>query len=215
MEPLSKPDNIHDRLRPKDERMAFAPGAEPSWVRNDIFKPVEGLCFQQVRDCDPTLFVKTVKGHKGDIRAKRFLEMVQDGQPMWYAARRQGTTIKQLLKRDGMREAVKKLMEEGSLPAAVRKQMVRDGLNKIFMQNVEGDLKQQKVALAAAKQIASDPEVGLTAPPTNIGVNIDMRGVMDLMKTTVPIEGLEDLLKDHQKLITDAEYEDIKPEETK
>ncbi len=204
-------DDIAKRLKPYKDDSAWEGTALPSWVRQDLFaKSTDGPIFSRVvaSTADVTIVTDTRPAGKSDIRAKRFIAAVKGGLPMWEAARQQGTTLNRLFKLNGTRSIVKQLMEEDSLPAAVRKEMVRSGLNKVFADNINGDLKQQKVALAAAKQIAADPEVGLTAPPIAVGVNVDMKGLFQMVKDMKPIEGLEDLISTHQQEILEGDVKE-------
>ena len=62
------------------------------------------------------------------------------------------------------------------------RELVRAARNKILIQNMDPEAGDPKLALDAAKQIASDPDVGLNAPAMPL-VNIDLGTLGDLMKT--------------------------------
>ena len=72
--------------------------------------------------------------------------------------------------------------------------MVRAGLNRIFITNVESsDVNQQRLALDAAKQIGADPEVGLNVEPTGgIVINIgELDAVFAQIQNAKPPEILD------------------------
>ena len=163
-------------------------------IKSDILN-VEGQKVRTVIETpDKGVEISVRKGKNEGIKAKRFLELIQDGETPGRAAEAIGTTYKKIKKDLNIRAAAKKLIEENNFPAAARKEMVRAGLNKIFMENVDGGAKEQKLALAAAKQIGADPDVGLTAPPSLIGLTIDMTQIKNVLQNVKPIEGLEDLV---------------------
>lgn len=100
-----------------------------------------------------------------EIRAKRLLQRVQKGESLSAAAVAERMTIAEIRDSDNpVRASLQQLIGSYFLPPEARKQMVRAGLNKMFMDNVVStDPVAQKVALDAAKQISLDPEVGLAA----------------------------------------------------
>ncbi len=138
--------------------------------------------------------IEIEQGHQEGIKVKRFLELVESGKVPWEAARAMGSNMKTLTKNVDIREAVKKLIEGGRLPQDVRKQMVRDALDKILMDNVNGGSREQKIALGAAKEIAKDPDVGLNTAPV-VGVQVNVGNLQNLMGKLKPIAGFEDILE--------------------
>lgn len=145
---------------------------------------------------DTAVEVEVTHKIEENIKAKRFLELIEGGGLKdWEAARKMGTTLRQIHQDlPDIRTKVKQLLEKNSFNSAVRKEMVRAALNHILMENVDGNLKQQKVAISAAKEIAKDPDVGLNVPPSVIGVTIDMTALGKLRSDLEPIPGLEKIL---------------------
>lgn len=128
-------------------------------------------------------------------KARHFLELVNDGMPPSQAVRAVHTTMQDLRKDADVRAQLKDLIVVNRLPADIRKEMVRSGLNSLFMKNIGSDrLKDQKMALDVAKQISKDPEVGLSGPVGGPSVTIDMGSFAGLLQKMKPIEGLEDIL---------------------
>ncbi len=106
--------------------------------------------------------------------AKRFLELTGQGYKAHEAAKLMGSTIKGLVGNDAFKRQVQQLIETASLSADLRKEMLRAGLNRIFMENVSNpDKESQKLAIEAAKVIGSDPDVGLNAQP-QAGIQINL-----------------------------------------
>lgn len=134
-----------------------------------------------------------------NFKVKRFLEMVEGGKKPWDAAKQMGTTCDTLYKQAGIKAAVKKLIEANTLPAGIRKEMVRASLNQILMQNLDNP-KGHKLALGAAKLISQDPDVGLNIPPTSVSVNIDVGKLNQIFENTKTPDGLE---------ILEGEFEDV------
>ena len=106
------------------------------------------------------------------------------------------------LKRNGaLRQQLRKLIAEvGNVPSMVQKELVRSARLKLMLKNVHSDdTDEQKIALQAAKQIASDPEVGLNQPPQVIAL-IDMESLGEVIKQLPDDDILE------------ADFEEVKDE---
>lgn len=185
-------ETISDRLVPEIYPVAKM---DPLWVEalpktgDEVTCPVPA-----VNDPEPDVPVEISGQKEGSIKARRFLELVVAGEEPARAARKLHTKLQSLIRDDEVRLALKNLLEGSRLPADVRKEMVRAGLNSMFMRNVSGKLKEQKIALEAAKQIARDPEVGLNLPPMGVAVPIDVSALGQMMSKMKPIPGLEDIL---------------------
>lgn len=112
--------------------------------------------------------------------AKRFVELTGQGYKPHEAAKLMGTTMKGLVGKEAFTKAVQSLIKEASMVPELRKEMIRSGLNKIFMENVGNpDKESQKLAIEAAKVIGSDPDVGLTAQPqAGIQINLNTLGTV-------------------------------------
>lgn len=206
--PPNSLDNIAEHLRPKDSMQDFLDSDTllSRCIQPEPFseRTAEDATIKNIPVVDNEINVEVTTKIDQNIKAKRFLELVQGGVAQWDAAKQMGTTIKDLYQTQGMKSAVKRLIETNNLPAAVRKELVRSGLNKIFMENVDGGPKEQKLALQAAKQIASDPDVALNLPPSNISVNVDVSKLNELFKSLKPSEALAGLD------IEDVDFEEIK-----
>ncbi len=178
-------ERVKARRKPIDMDAAYMPDESPVAGKDKVevvLNPEE----QELHDAVETKPNKSIK-------AERYLELIAAGEPAHRAARFVGSTAGEMAKSPDMKAAVKKLIDEGTLPALVRKSMVRAGLDKIFMENLENK-KGHKTAIQAAKLISSDPDVGLNAPPQGASVNIDLGELGKLMETLTPIKGLESIL---------------------
>lgn len=116
--------------------------------------------------------------------AGRFLDLVRSGERPGDAAHMLGTTLKEMDKSIAVQEALRELVPYHMKPE-LRKEMVRMGLNKVFLDNIRSaDKDYVKLALDAAKQIGSDPDVGLNAAPAG-GVTIDLGSLGDLLSEKI------------------------------
>ena len=147
--------------------------------------------------------------------ARRMLDRVQRGQSVNEAARTERITMAQLKDPSNpIRASIEQLVGEYFLPPEARKQMVRAGLNKVFIKNVgSDDPVAVKVALDAAKQIAADPEVGLMQDQTGgVVINIaDLEGVFKQLATISAPEikdGREDG-RPREDRVLEGDFEDI------
>lgn len=86
------------------------------------------------------------------------------------------------------RDMISALIMDYHIPAEVMREMVRAARVKILLENTApgGD---SKIALDAAKQIASDPDVGLNAPPVP-PVTINIGDGLKRLIETEPDSGL-------------------------
>lgn len=179
-------ESIFDRLRAPE-------GDTPGWSGEpERFGDEEML---PVADIKPALIdVSSVpQKSRASVQAKRFLELISNGVLPNTAAENLNENLPELRKDATIRKGLKLLVEQSRFPAEVRKEMVRAGLNKLFMENINGSLKEQKVALEASKQIAKDPETGLTTPNIGPQVHIDMGALTEMLQKMKPIAGLEDI----------------------
>lgn len=97
------------------------------------------------------------------------------------AARRLGLDPAALRENMELREQMRNLLASyADIPSHVQKELVRAARLKILMKNVEGETPgEQKIALEAAKQIGSDPDVGLNLPPVPV-MQVDMNTLEEL-----------------------------------
>ena len=143
-------------------------------------------------DTDVTISTGTNRLHTvSERRAKRLLTRLKAGEPMQDAVRAERTTMAEIKDpRSPIRASLEQLVGQYFIPPEARRQMIRAGLNKLFIENVVSeDPMKQKTALDAAKQISLDPEVGLQQDQGGgVIVNIgDLEGVFkQLRKTMVP-----------------------------
>lgn len=104
--------------------------------------------------------------------------------------REDGMTLKQATTALGVHSAsllasekvsLEELIAENKKPPEQRREMVRAGLDEIFLKTVRLD---PELALKAAKQIAEDPEVGLSSSQMAqvLGLNIDLRSLEEPLK---------------------------------
>ena len=191
-------ETITDRLIPKDHEIVRAEDEYLSPKPKPYGPTLELVVSNKAEDVD--VFVnRTPLEDESTLKARRFLELVESGDSPTSAARKVDSRsnvskIVGAVQDKDLRGKLKKLLERGRLPAEVRKEMVRAGLNDVFLEHVDGSPKNQKLALAAAKLISDDPEVGLNAPIVTPGVTIDMGKFGELLGRMKPIEGLEEVI---------------------
>ena len=144
-------------------------------------------------------------------RAKRLLDRVQSGSTLTEAAKAERMTMSQLKDPNNpVRASVEQLIGGYFLPPEARKQMVRAGLNRMFLENVNSqDPGQAKIALDAAKQISLDPEVGLqTDQSGGVIINIgDLEGVFKQLQASKAPEVSDG--RPREDRILEGEFEDI------
>lgn len=146
-----------------------------------------------------------------EIRAKRLLDRVAKGEKLSTAAASERMRVSELKDPDNpIRQSLQQLIGSYFLPPEARKQMVRAGLNKMFIDNVNSaDPGDKKIALDAAKQIAADVEVAINSDATG-GIIINIGELTDVFKQLGTTEAPE--LNDGRQgadLILEAEYEDL------
>ncbi len=179
---------IADRLRPKPQEA----DEYPPWIEDNFQLKGEIMSTEPTKEEEGVETEVNFKENKS-LKAERFLELIAAGEIPYRAGQQLNVKVGDMMKSKDIKVAVKKLIENGTLPAVVRKAMVRAGLDQIFMEGLESP-KGHKNAIQAAKLISQDPDVGLNAPPVGVGVNIDLGSLGNLMKDIKPIEGLEDIL---------------------
>jgi hypothetical protein len=123
----------------------------------------------------PDIVANTELG-KSDVieaKAKRFLDLVRKGVPQGEAAQAVGMSLAQI-KRSRLKKKIEDLTIAYHLPDEIRKQLVKSGLNRLYMMNLgKKDPASQKIFLDTVKQMAADPDVGLDKS-REIGVNINI-----------------------------------------
>jgi hypothetical protein len=143
--------------------------------------------------------------------AKRLLDRVQSGSSLADAAKAERMTMSQLKDPNNpVRASVEQLIGGYFLPPEARKQMVRAGLNKMFLDNVNStDPGNAKLALDAAKQISLDPEVGLQADQSGgVIINIgDLEGVFKQLQASKAPEVSDG--RPREDRVLEGEFEDI------
>lgn len=164
-------------------------------------------------DTDVTLSPGTNKlGSVAERRAKRLLDRVSRGESLADAAKAERMTVAEVNAVDSpVRASLQQLIGTYFLPPEARKQMVRAGLNKLFMDNVsKEDPAAQKLALDAAKQIGADPEVGLTQEVAGgVIINIgELDGVFAQLRTAA-IPEVSDGRESREDRIVEAEFQDL------
>src|SRR6266849_3414357 len=187
LELISENETIAERIVKSD------PFKVPYFVRDPIMVREDAITMDLPTDGSVEIEVNP-KAEKG-LKAKRFLELVESGEKDWVAAPKMGTSLREITESvPDIRARVQDLLEKKSFNNVVRKEMVRAALNHMLMENYDGNLKQQKVAISAAKEIARDPDVGLNVPPSTASVIIDMSTLGKLRTNLQPIPGLETIL---------------------
>lgn len=125
-------------------------------------------------------------GTVSERRAKRLLTRLKNGESLSAATNAERMRVSELKDPESpVRQSLEQLMGKYFLPPKARAQMVRAGLNKVFIENIQSeDLAAQKLALDAAKQIAADPETGLTSQDAGgVVINIgELAGVFSQIR---------------------------------
>lgn len=130
---------------------------------------------------------------------KKLIDMVEGGLTLEGAAKTMGLD-KAVAKNQELKDQFQKLLLEASFSPEIARAVVRSSRLKILgdalahgLSSVTPDGKQcppdvgmLKIALEADKQIASDPEVGLTQAP-QVSVNINFEKSRDLIDRTEPV----------------------------
>ena len=194
--PINDDETIAERIVRQYDK-PFVPST-PFWVKDEEETKPVGEVIDIEQESPLGAKVEVLEKERKGLKAERYLELIEGGFKPHDAAERMGTTVRDMNKSEDIRKAVKKLIEQGTLPPLVRKAMVRAGLDKIFMESLENP-KRHKTALGAAKLIGQDPDVGLNAPPSVIGVNVDMGALSGLFEKVQPIPGLEEILEGGDK----------------
>lgn len=123
-------------------------------------------------------------------------QLIDQGLSVEEAAKKLGLDLR---RNKELRGQMRRLVAEvGTIPALVQRELVRQARMKLLLGNVHSDDPDaQKIALQAAKQIASDPEVGLNAPPAIVAL-VDMESLNQIFNK-LPDE--DDILE--------AEFEEV------
>ena len=103
--------------------------------------------------------------------AKKLIELINQGVNKENAMKALGIEAHQIDIRALMVETNAQLLRDFSIPDEARRLVVKASLNKILTEAIQaGD---SEMVLKASKQIASDPDVGLTAAPQQV-INISL-----------------------------------------
>lgn len=130
--------------------------------------------------------------------ARRFVDLIEEGVSPGTAAARIGTTLKALKSGGDMAEAIRTLLEVGHVKAEIKKEVIRAGLFKTFVEGImSSDPAEKKIALEASKQMASDPEIGLTKE-ADVSVNINLGDLGTAIKG-IELEGIENPFRREEK----------------
>ncbi len=150
-------------------------------------------------------------GTVAEIRAKRLLTRLQKGESLSAATNAERMRVSELKDPENpVRASVQQLIGSYFFPPEARKQMVRAGLNKLFVDNINSsDPADKKIALDAAKQIASDVEVAINNDATG-GIIINVGELADVFKQLASTEAPEiDDGRSGTDRVIEAEYEDV------
>lgn len=145
-------------------------------------------------DEPPHVVLDTEKG-KDDVvtaKAKKFLDLVRKGVTPGDAAKKVGMSLAQL-RRTKVKKRIEDLTIAYHLPDEIRKLLVKNGLNRLFMMNLgKKDVANQKLLLDTIKQMASDPDVGLQSNQ-QVGIQINLGELGELLKNVPKDVVIEDI----------------------
>jgi hypothetical protein len=135
--------------------------------------------------------------------AQKMVDLVKAGKTPEQAARRMGVS---LTRNEKLRKAMAELMvEAGGVPPHVQRELVRAARLKTMVDFADSpDETKRSLSLRAARDIGSDPDVGLNQPP-QIQVTVDMGRLEEVFKH-LNVNDLEN--------IPDAEFEEISNDES-
>lgn len=147
-------------------------------IRECVESPADALAVVHVQvENEVTTDTNNDKNSEIKRQAEKFFDKVQSGIPPGRAANIMHTSLKRIHSSEEMTRVITELTNTANLNAEIRKKMVRAGLNKIFMENVDSDdIKRQKLALDTAKQIAADPEIQLGQDGPTVEINVSEFG---------------------------------------
>jgi hypothetical protein len=129
----------------------------------------------------------------GGVVAQKVVTLMQKGMSIEEASKTVGLDSA-MLPRQLVNSITLAAIQTYQLPAAVSRELVRAGRNKILIEEGFSKDGDKKLALEAMKQISSDPDVGLNAPPAPI-VQINM-GDLKKVIDTAGVVNEEDLFRD-------------------
>jgi hypothetical protein len=145
---------------------------------------------------------KTGKTNPQTAVAKSLVDLVASGKTPEAAAKRLGVS---LTRNEKLREAMTQLMvEAGGVPPHVQRELVRACRLKTMIDFADSpDEAKRGLGLRAAREIASDPDVGLLQPP-QVNVTVDVGRLEEVFKH-LDFEGGENIPFAEFEEIPDAE----------
>lgn len=117
-----------------------------------------------------------------------FTKLIESGVPPQTAAKKVKAELVNIPNRDRVLKLIEDTLSKYSVSADVMRASVRAARMKVLLEGIASD--DPDLILNAAKQIASDPEVGLNAPPaTNVKIEIgSLKEVLQTVDLTDVIE---------------------------
>jgi hypothetical protein len=172
IESLQEPLDENFRKKPGDPK--FDPVKESEAAADTEVKEIETRDADLVLTITPSVSEKTSTGQV----AKKLAEMLYNGVSREVALKTLGVEDHEIDARQLAIEANSFIVQNYTFPDEARRMVVKATLNKLLTDAImTGDID---TVLKATKQIASDPDVGLTAPPQNV-VNISLEKVNEAL----------------------------------
>jgi hypothetical protein len=127
-----------------------------------------------------------------EARSEAFIELVKSGTSPTEAARELGTSLKELKRDPLVLAAAKQLVQSYRFTAAERKELVQATRNKILLTGTNQE------ALAAAKQIGEESDMGMSqgSPQTTVNIGIFSQDAQDIFSRLPDMPGLDTLMDD-------------------
>jgi hypothetical protein len=127
-----------------------------------------------------------------EARSEAFIELVKSGTSPTEAARELGTSLKELKRDPLVLAAAKELVQSYRFTAAERKELVQATRNKILLTGTNQE------ALAAAKQIGEESDMGMSqgSPQTTVNIGIFSQDAQDIFSRLPDVPGLDTLMDD-------------------
>ncbi|CAB4142396.1 hypothetical protein UFOVP434_7 [uncultured Caudovirales phage] len=172
-------DEIENLHEPVDKQFR---NKEKDNTVEEFIKEVDDVC----NDLDVSTSVPVVISHtpaaseksaQGQI-ARKLAEMLYSGLSKDSALKALGVQPHEVDMRELAIETNSFLIKSFSFPDEARRLLVKASLNKVLTDALQKD--DTETILKAAKQIASDPDVGLNAPPQQV-INISLEKAQDAL----------------------------------
>lgn len=137
-----------------------------------------------------------------EAQARKLVELMRRGASLEEVSDKTGLSRECLMRNAVIKRYIQEMIQNNWVPPAVQRELVRAARVKVLVNALQEDDK--KLILRAAKEIASDPEVGLNAPPSSTVV-LNIHDIAEVLDRVSPPPGV----------ILDADVEEISNDDRK